>query len=266
MAKIVPTNVKIKGKLGDEVYVDSRAYGHHVRKVQRPGLRKDEPAFKAQHSRTIFLNALASALNREITKRYERFKGKDFYARLQKRFRKEPLDNRFLLLWQLKGMEICNAYPLTNLGNCILMLKGTTKEIIVNMQVNFHPQPGKYKANCYYNELLLFTWGKGKEPAIVQRQLSDWVYLKDKLPEFEFVFPKPAGARQWLLCLRQRLAVDTREVEAFVAEGIQFAEVGSFDKKDLALLDTRNKEKAEQRLRDRIRVKEEEEVRVKAKG
>lgn len=247
--------------MGDDVYVDSRAYGHHLRKATTPGKRKEEPAFKEQLVRTKFLNSIASELNRVIDHHYAGFKTADLYQRIQKLFRREPLDNRFLLLLQLKGMEINTIYPLAKLGQSLIKVEAVKKSIMVNLEVTAHPIPGKHDANCYYNELLLFCWDKTKRPAIVKRQLSEWIWLNKPNPEFEFEFPKPAGTTHWLLCLRQALGVDEVEIENKVTIGIAIVDVGSFDKKELALMEKLKKERGERKYIE----KKEEEVRVKAK-
>src|ERR1700730_6652367 len=106
MAKIKPTIIKVSGKIGNDVIVDSKTYGHHVRKAPAKGSKKNEAALKQQYSRTKFLNALASELNTVIKGYSVSFKSSGFYQRMQKLFRKEPLDKRFLLLQKLKDMEI----------------------------------------------------------------------------------------------------------------------------------------------------------------
>lgn len=265
MAKIKPTNIGIKGKLGENVYVDSGAYGYYVRSAPVKGSKKDEPAFKAQLSRTKYLNHIASHLNRIIEYHYPRFKSNDLYQRIQKRFRKEPLDIRFLLLAQLKEMEINPAYPLNKLGHCRVMLKKVKRSIMITLQVLGHPPQGKYRANCYYYELLLLTWDNSKRSPMVRKQLSEWIYLDPGKPEFEFEYPLISGTTHWLICLRQCLGVDEKEIGVFVTEGIQIADVGTFDKLEQALLEKKISDEQERRVKDSVIKPVAEPPRVKAK-
>jgi hypothetical protein len=265
MAKIVPTNIKLSGRYGNDVHVQSNTFDPYVRKAPKTGTRKDEPAFKAQHSRTRTLNTLAGEITSIIDRYYPNFKRAELYRRILKHFRKEPLDHRCLLLQQLKGMEINEDYKFSWLGQSWVKLAGVKKKILVSLHVLMHPLPGTKEANSYYFDLLLFTWDKSKKPAMIQRQMSEWVYLKNGEPEFEFEFDKPTGIKQWLLCVRIRLGINEKEIEANVAEGIQFADAGSFDKQDLALMENMKTEKEAQRLRNRVAKPVEEVVRVKAK-
>ena len=93
MAKLKPSLIKISGKHGDDVYVDSRQYGPHVRKPVPAGSKRNEPALKEQYKRTRYLNRLASEVNSIVERTSDNLKAKKFYAELQRRFRKEPLNN-----------------------------------------------------------------------------------------------------------------------------------------------------------------------------
>jgi hypothetical protein len=264
MAKAGPTNMPVSGKVNGLVYTRGK-YGSRVRKAPLKGSRKKDIALLMQNGRTKFLNNLAGELNSWLSIYHERLKSSDFYVRLQKCFRKEPLDNRFLLLMGLKGFEINPNYPLGKLGTCKLTVKEMTSSVKVSLQVEHHPDTGRYRANCYYDELLLLSWDKSKTRATADRQLSEWIYFKNGKPEFEFMFPKPAGTTHWLLCLRQCLGVNEVEVNSMKGEGMQVVEVGTFDKKEQALWNKLIAEREEMRLRERVRKPKAEEVRVKAK-
>src|SRR5690242_7895396 len=92
----------IRGKLGDEVFVKSK-YGTHVRRSPKGGNRKHEPAFQQQIARTASLNRLASELNKVIGNYAGIMKSRDFYHDVLRKLRKEPSNNRFFLLYPLKG-------------------------------------------------------------------------------------------------------------------------------------------------------------------
>lgn len=220
------------------------------------------PAFKAQRQRTQFLNRLAGELNRAISYYYAGFKPPDLYHRIQKQFRKEPLNNRFLLLRQLRGMEINPGYKLIDLGQTWIKTEAVKKQLLVTLQTYAHPRIGPDGWNGYYHELLLFCWDKTQKPPVVQRQLSEWISRHGPEPEFEFIFPLPAKATHWQLC--QRLAQGLNQVDygTKATMGMAFAEAGSFDKKDWALVEKREEKKEVGR---RMKV-EEEVMRVRAKG
>lgn len=246
MAKLKRGFVQMSGQYGEAVYVNSRKYGYHIRQAPVAGLKKDEPALARQYSRTAFLNALAGEVNNMMAAYFQRFKSAGFYHSVQKCFRREPLNNRFLLLRQLKGLDLNPAYPLEKLGHCSLTTELTKRQLQIQLQVGQHPARGRYAADCYCYELTLFCWGKGKRAAAVDWQLSDWIplapmrqVLKEGRPIFEFSFALPPDTQHWMLCLRQQLGIDKKDVAYFAAQGVQIIEVGSFDKRDIAILEER---------------------------
>jgi hypothetical protein len=245
MAKSKAIITPLSGKLGDVVHVDSR-YGRHARKASGRGGRKNEPAFKAQHVRTKYLNELASGINTIIKANSDDFKPSRFYEQLLKRLRKEKSDNRFLLLLQLKGMQVNPAYPMNRLALQDTDVKALKGKIVVSLQVTSHATPGKHKADCYYYEVLLLTWEKNKKPANHSRQLSDWVHMNNGRPEFEFEFPIKPGTLHWLLCLRQQLGANENVIGVAATDGMQVIDAGSLDEKDYALLRQREEEKSKQ--------------------
>ena len=165
---------------------------------------------------------------------------------MNKRLRAEPSNNRFLLLMALKNIEVHPGYPLNNLHSGSLTVTGKRNSIEVCLQVEAHPYPGRYKANCYDYELMLLSWNKSNEPPAVEIQSSPWIPIKRAMPAVSFSFEKRKDARHWALFLRQRLAVkspgrEEQYVEAKVGEGMQLLEVGSFVAADIKLLEEKKK-------------------------
>lgn len=261
-----PTSIiKFRGKIGDQVHVDGK-YGPSVRRAPKDGSKKDEAALEEQYTRTAYLNKLASELNRIIRAYGGPLKSTDFYRLLQKRFRKEPLNNRFLLLKQLEGMEVNLIYPLHKLGDARVTTTTTQKKMTVRLEVLYHPSHyvGTYKANCYSYEVSLVSWLNGDEPASHTRQFSEWISLKDGLPDFEFEFNRPAGTVHWLVCLKQQVGYNEEPIPSFCAEGMQIITAGTFNKKDMELFTKRKEEKAAQADKFAAAKKQEQIMRVKA--
>ncbi|MEP7110355.1 MAG: hypothetical protein ABI760_20335 [Ferruginibacter sp.] len=246
MAKIKSTIIKIKGKLGDEVFYKTK-HGNLVRKAVAEGSKKNEPAFKKQYSRTNFINGVASPINRIMQKYDPHFVGTGLYGRMQKRFRIEPLNERFLVLLQLKGFEINPDYPLQNLGGYNTSVIGGENEVSVNLQILSHPESGKHKANSYYNEVMWLQWTKSSDAVTVSRQRTEWMSIYSDRFEIEFLFPKPADATHWVLCVRQRLGINERLLDFLVTQGMQIVDVGTFDKAEQEMLINRKEDEAKQR-------------------
>lgn len=253
------------GKLDKLVFVDSTKYGNHTRRAPRPGLKKDEPALKRQFSRTKYLNDLAGELNSAFRGIWPAKKS-DLYQKILKRFRREPENSRGLLLMQLKSMEINPRYSLHSLGTCSTTVRELEENISVDLQVQTHPPRGKYDANTYYYEVILFTWDDPHDTAFWSRQYSDWIRIgKDNPnPAFEFFFPKPPGTCQWLLCLRIHLGVEDVVFPLLTTTGMQITDVGTFDKEEIRILEQRKI--AEEEAKKKRKAGEEVVVRVKAKN
>src|SRR5688572_7642986 len=265
MAKIRPSVVgRLSGKMDKKVFVDpgSNSKKPHVRNEPKPRGKKIEAALKEQYARSGLLNNLASDINSIVLRYCGILKSRDFYSRCLSRFRKARTDNRFLLLYQLKGMEAHPTYPLSKLGDQSISVKMLKGKFLVHLEVKRQPWYGHHGANTYSYQLLFITWAKGKEGSTAFNQYSDWVAINDKKPYFEFTFKVPAGIEHWLLCLRQQLGVDELPVELLKGESMQIVEVGTMNKKDMELLDKLNEKNAKKTtvLRD-VKV-----VRVKPKG
>jgi hypothetical protein len=261
MAKVNRSLIDISGKIGDSVFVQRRG-SEYVRKAPKPGSKKDEPVLKYQYKRTRLLNKLASELN-SVIKTYRRhFKGHDFYVRLQSLFRKEPSDNRFMLLSHLKDMEINTRYKSEKQSFYETSVSATKKNITVNFEILQHPSEIKFESDCYYYELILVTWDKSKKAPKHFNTLTVWIDKSKGMPEFEFEFPNHTGVTNWLLCVYRRLGITKVEIENFLAESMLITDVGTFDKKEQALFNKKNKEGLE---KPSLRRKIDTEERVKPK-
>lgn len=229
----------ISGKFEDVVHGQGSRYKPHVRKAIAGGGNSNEPAFKAQHERTIFLNGLAADLNAIVRQYAPLLKPASFYHDLQKEFRKEPLNHRFLLLWRLKGMEVNKRYKLGTLSYHEVEVNVAKKKLAVSLHVKGHAYGAKQQFDCYYYDVLLLTWDSTSGAAAVQRQVSDWVDVGGRLPVFDFEFALPKGVVHWMVCVRIVLGSGKQGIGSIGAEGMAVAEVGSLDKEDWKLLEER---------------------------
>jgi hypothetical protein len=239
LAKLKPSIIKISGKHDDHVHIDSNRYPGHMRKAVSPGTKRNEPALKEQYTRTRYLNQLASEVNSIVERYSDDLKPSSFYEELHKCFRKEALNNRFLLLLQLRGMEVNPAYPLSKLGSRFVNVRVSKNKIVVNLQVIQHPSAGKYKADCYELQVLMVTWGKTVN---AEAQFSNWLYMESGRPEYDFEFDRKPDMTHWLLCLRLRLGIKEKPIGMLPTTGMQIIDTGSFVKKDLQILKKREKE------------------------
>lgn len=234
MPKITDNILGISGKLGKHIFVNSRTNGTYMRAASRAQSKKRIDALKQNYSRTALLNRLASDINRIAGSQTGGIKHSNFYFELHKRFRKQTGNNRYVLLSTLKGMDLHPRYTINKLcGSQDVAINSQKHKIRVTLKVQAHPYNSSH-ADCYSYDLLLVTWEKGNSAAKFQRQFSDWIYLKDGRPEFDFVFSR-GNTIHWLLCLRQLMGVNEKEI-SLKLQGMQIIDIGTFNKKDEALL------------------------------
>ncbi len=237
MAKINPGLVGITGKVGDSIITRRGRYGSHIRKVVRPGTKKDEQALKEQYTRTASLNRLAAEVNAVMKELADDLKSSRFYVQLLSRFKKETSNNRLLLLRKLKGMDAHPTYPMAGYGLPDIRLITNRNELCVNLEILTHPICRVRGVNCYCFEVSLVTWDRTDNPPDCKRQYSDWVGITDDKPEFEFPFEKPDRAVHWILCIRLRFGVNNCPDKTFPAQAMQIVDTGSFDKREQAWLE-----------------------------
>jgi hypothetical protein len=256
--------IKMKGELDGRIYKIRKGKNYSSKKPA-PGIKKDEPGLKGQYSRTGFLNELASELN-EIIKAYKNFiRPKEFYHNLLSRFRKEPENNRLLLLNRLKGMDINPRHPFLKISSVPgISVKVVADHIIVELEVNSHSRPRKPGANCYFFEVLILLWDDSGAPCELHSQKTSWIYPENGYPVYDIKFPHPDGTSDWMVCIRGSLGMNGYEYDELGSQGMLVCEMGSFNKKSQKLLKERRKDIEDKRLSKRggTKKKAEEEIRV----
>ncbi|MDP4262414.1 MAG: hypothetical protein Q8941_07765 [Bacteroidota bacterium] len=232
MAKIKRGIISISGKVDDKVLVSGGSYKDHVRKADTKKKQETHPSFKKQNKSAPIFNQLASELNNIVKSYSGRLKPTGFYHKLLKIFRRTQENDRFLLLSPLRQMEINPDHRFGSLGSCEVRLEEMKNKVAVKLVIKSHPLPGRYNADGYFYEVTWVHWLKNKPGAVHSRQYSDWISVNGKEPKFEFIFSRPAAATHWLLLLRTRLGANRKLLDYMVTEGMQIAEVGTFDKKE----------------------------------
>ena len=247
--------IKVKGKLDNKIFVRGGKGLDYVRAATKPGVKRGEVAMRMQYNRTALFNKLASQLNKLLDSYYSPMKSSDFYRRVHKLLRREPLDNRCLLLMQLKGMELHPGHSLSKMGSTTITINIDEEKLIAILHTKTHPY-GRYKANSYFHELSLITWNEEGDFPAIQQKASDWILIDGKKPAFKFEFPI-TGARHWMLCQRQSTGINKKELEYMSTQGVTIIDVGSFDESEVDFI---NKELEERKSRLTERKKQREPV------
>lgn len=209
------------------------------RKPVAPGTKKDEPAFKEQHSRAGIFNALASAIHNTAKQYGGRMVEGGFYNRLQSRLRKETGTERVLMLGELDGMELRERYRLGEIcSSPAITVSKTKKDVEVRLAVKVHPGYPRWDWDCYYFEVILMSWNRyGK--MINSSKKTAWIYPeKDKPPSFRIPFAMP-GAVEWLVFLRVSLGINKEDMDMMDTVRICIMQTGSFTKAGKRLLEAK---------------------------
>ena len=166
-----------------------------------------------------------------------------------------------MLLLQLKGMEVNPAYPLSKLGTPVVSVHVDQKKILFHLKATSHPQVGKYKADCYDYQVMFITWGTEVDAEV---KMSAWRYLDEEPPKFKFWFDRKADVKHWLFCVRLELGIKGESIGTLASRGMQVIDAGSFVKKDVEILENREKEKKKVKAAGIAKKKELEIKRVQA--
>jgi hypothetical protein len=236
MQRVVPTHLNFKGTHEDKVFVDSHTYPFHWRKRPVPA-KATLRTLKKENKRAAFINNLASELNNIIRLHAGHYKGKDFYHRLLKKFRKESIDNRYLLLRQAEEMRINEKHPEKVWGHYNYDVTQQDNEIIVDLRTTRHfslAHPGQ--TSCYQYEVLLITWSKKKQALYHSRQGTDWIQVPGELKKCVFNFSLPNPVSQWLLCIGYICGKDNKPGLDVENRSMEIIKAGTFEEKDLELL------------------------------
>ena len=260
MAKLKGGLFPIKGKIDGKVFVHLPGGRSYVRNAVKPGTKKDEPALKEHYVRTPYLNKLAAGVSNILKFESDGNWHGSFYSELLKRFRKHPSNNRFLLLSSLKGMSIHPIYKFDILGgDQKVTVKPANRRFTVSVKVKAQPMAND-KENCYCYQFVLITWNKSNEPPTFSRKYGEWIYPKKPKTEFKFSFKREPDVVHWMLCEMKQMGWNDKPV-SMKKQGMRIAEVGTFIKKDKALLEKYTAEQSkkispfERREKEIVRVK-----------
>jgi hypothetical protein len=244
MAKLKETIFPVSGTVGEYVFVDSKKYGRHIRRRVQAGSKKNEPALKKTYKRTKYLNRFASGINSVIEAVGEGHKDTDFYPRLLKRFRAQPLNKKYLLLVMLRGMDVNARHNFQSLrGHEEISVNAGEEKINVEVKVLCDPRNHSGNVNGYCYGAVLLSWNKSSHVPKYQEQYTKWMPFNNAMPEFEFSFPKMPGMVHWMLCLRKQLGFN-KEVFSTASQAMRIIEVGTYDERQELLLKKRSAEPA----------------------
>ena len=252
----MPKNVsiiKLSGKVGDQVHVDSED-GNHLRSASKKGRKRKEPFFKEQMERTPFINLVAGQVNTAFNQFDPQFMPRRYYKYLHKLIRLEPLNNRLLLLHQLKGIEVNAKYPLTRF-NAVpeISLKTKRNEVLIELKALKHPRLAHKQGNCYYYEALFLLWNNSYDPCLSQSMMTTWIYPeKEEVPLiFDINFSKSNDSTDYIVCILESIGQDGRAYDTNYKKGMIVVEVNSFEEEGQALLEKKKMDSAAKLLLDK---------------
>jgi hypothetical protein len=239
MAKAEPGPMSIIGKLGDDVYVKSR-HGHHIRKASSKPLSEKRLATLARHnSRTKFLNTLASQINQIVKHHFLFYRYRKFYQDVQTKFRKEPLDNRFLLLRQLIDLDLNPLHPYERRQRPGKTEVSCLEDKFVVSVFADAPSHNIDDLNAYFFEVVFITWSKEDRFPDHSIQFSNWMPFDGSHALFEFEFPKLDDTVHWLLLVSHQRGRNNEVINPKLDRSVVIKGAGSLDPDDGILLNER---------------------------
>ncbi len=238
MAKIESSFMRMRGRYGEHVFTHGTKQGSVLRKRPQINPEKLAEQFHLQSGRAAVLNQLASRINQVIGHFYRRIKPRDLYKRLLSHFRKEPSNNRFLLLHKLKKMEIHMRYRFDRLSRPTITTRTEENKLHIELKDLSHlADPKLFPEYCY--EFLLLSWTNLDEMPWHDQQMTDWINARGPKQSFELSFEFPKGTEQWLLLLYHRGRKTEKEDDHFTGQGMKVLEAGSLLEADQKLMEER---------------------------
>ncbi|HMJ47009.1 MAG TPA: hypothetical protein VK498_06740 [Ferruginibacter sp.] len=263
MAKSVSAVTKYSGKLGDVVHVQT-ANGEFVRKAPSRNSGRDNPEFKEQAKITAFLNQIASEINTAAIRAGEHYKNKQFYRTIQKKIRNNFIENRFVLLHRLKGIQIAKQ-PLDVVCSYELITQTNPPYFDIELRLNRPPHFYKYEPDCFFFGVTLVTWSKLTDPVKIEQKRTEWRSTDAALPVFDFRFTREPETINWMIIVRLTLGVNNEDLRYWDTTMAQIADVGTFDENELKLLREHEASLKEQEKNMFRKTKEDDEGWVKAR-
>ena len=241
MAKMQRSIIKVQGTIDGNTYVDSARYGYHMRKAIGPQ-ENVSPAVKKENSRTAFINGVSAEIKNMFQKCSPLIFESDTYLHLNKLFRKEPLNSRFMFLQLLKNREVSSSYPLAKIDNSDFFAQLYDRLLIVHIKMKAMPEEGENKADCYFYEMNLMYWTTQDAPGVIKRIRTYWKSINEKPRRFEFQFNFPENATHWMLCQRMVVGKNGASLGIMTYEGMRVVAFDTFAEEEYAILLQRNQE------------------------
>jgi len=195
--------IKLSGKTGNIVFSKGR-YG--ARAGTAPELttrQKKEIAARPQNLRTEVLSRFASGLLNAVKYHADVLVPGRFFNNMLSLFRKEPTNHRVLLLQQLREMEVNPNYRFEELcpkPETELIVGKTSYTIEAELP---HPAYGDGNTNCFYLDLILFTWHKEDDRCRHEELSTDWMSTAGREPKYcTLKFKRSAKDTEYLLGCR----------------------------------------------------------------
>lgn len=230
MARSRRSFLRLQGTLGGITFVQSVAYGDHVR--QPRGTHKEAPlnsVLQKNADATGLVNKTASPVLKALKRRFGGFAQTSLWTRMTGRLFKAPSLRPEDLLYSLRGMEVNERYPLARVLPAVPAIEERCRKSKLEVSVqtlSYCFFDRALRADSYFYEFIVLwldgSSGRCESEAVETR----WIALGDALPEYELFFEKPRWARQYLLLAGVQAGREQRPAESFTAMGAQVLKSG----------------------------------------
>jgi hypothetical protein len=196
----------LQGSLGGLTFVNSRAYGKHVRAARGTYKKaKVNKAFKKQ-SRSLLKANIPAKIVRDAIKLYlDHLPAGTLWSRLVSMFDEQLKENRVIDFSKLGSFEVGKEHSFDEFLVSDLEVSPDKKNHAIRVVLSC-PEPPKFPKSKFIDGYRLGVIGIFPD-AVKNKAKSTAIYteimrLKEKVSPLTFEVPVPTGAKSCLLCLR----------------------------------------------------------------
>ncbi len=135
-------------------------------------------------------------------------------------------------------MPAHHSYPFNDFGLCHTLYERSDDLFRISIDTTRNPFEIQY-ADTYFYELLLITWENDNDKEVHPLQRTEWISRTGPQQGFDFGFTLNNNSKHWLLCFRQSLGINQKEIGVMATNRLELKDAGSFDVNDLLILPKR---------------------------
>ena len=198
--------LRLQGTYQGITFVNSRAYGDHVRAARGTHKKADvNEAFKKESARLLNANVPAKVLKDAIDIYREELRGGSLWQRLVSMFRRQLKEKGSYDFGELPPFEVHEDYPFKRFldPRTELQVDKQKRVLTLSLSYPFHPEfPRSSFIDGYRLGLIAIFPDVGKLKSCTDLVYSGIIPLKSKVLPVTLTLPIPARSKSFVLCLK----------------------------------------------------------------